>query len=87
MADGWIPTFWPYQRLADGHAWIAEGAAKAGRDPSEIERTVAVSGDDVEDIGRYVDAGATHVIVMTGTADGAPFNLDPLARLIDQRDA
>ena len=36
MADGWIPTFWPYQRLADGHAWIAEGAAKAGRDPSEI---------------------------------------------------
>ncbi len=36
MADGWIPTFWPYERLKEGHAWIAEGAAKAGRDPSEI---------------------------------------------------
>ncbi len=36
MADGWIPTFWPYTELKRGHAWIAEGAAKAGRDPAEI---------------------------------------------------
>ncbi len=36
LADGWIPTFWPYTQLERGHAWIAEGAAKAGRDPSEI---------------------------------------------------
>jgi len=36
MADGWMPIFWPYERLGDGRAWIAEGAAKAGRDPSEI---------------------------------------------------
>ena len=36
MADGWIPTFWPYDLLSRGHEWIAEGAAKAGRDPSEI---------------------------------------------------
>ncbi|MDH5493121.1 MAG: LLM class flavin-dependent oxidoreductase, partial [Myxococcales bacterium] len=36
LADGWIPTFWPYERIAEGRAWIAEGAAKAGRDPSEI---------------------------------------------------
>jgi alkanesulfonate monooxygenase SsuD/methylene tetrahydromethanopterin reductase-like flavin-dependent oxidoreductase (luciferase family) len=36
LADGWIPTFWPYNKLAQGHAWIAEGAAKAGRDPREI---------------------------------------------------
>jgi alkanesulfonate monooxygenase SsuD/methylene tetrahydromethanopterin reductase-like flavin-dependent oxidoreductase (luciferase family) len=36
MADGWIPTFWPYEELSRGHAWIAEGAAKAGRDPAEI---------------------------------------------------
>jgi len=35
-ADGWIPTFWPYERLADGRAWIAAGAARAGRDPSKI---------------------------------------------------
>jgi len=36
MADGWIPTFWPYTELKQGHAWIAEGAAKTGRDPRAI---------------------------------------------------
>ncbi len=37
MADGWIPTFWPYKDLNVGRAWIDAGAKKAGRDPSEIE--------------------------------------------------
>jgi F420-dependent oxidoreductase-like protein len=36
VADGWIPTFWPYDKLADGRAWIAAGAARAGRDASKI---------------------------------------------------
>ncbi|MFZ1863168.1 MAG: LLM class flavin-dependent oxidoreductase [Polyangiales bacterium] len=36
LADGWIPTFWPYTKLEQGRAWIAEGAAKAGRDPNQI---------------------------------------------------
>jgi alkanesulfonate monooxygenase SsuD/methylene tetrahydromethanopterin reductase-like flavin-dependent oxidoreductase (luciferase family) len=36
LADGWIPTFWPYERIADGRAWIAAGAARAGRDPAAI---------------------------------------------------
>jgi alkanesulfonate monooxygenase SsuD/methylene tetrahydromethanopterin reductase-like flavin-dependent oxidoreductase (luciferase family) len=35
-ADGWIPTFWPYERLGEGRAWIAAGAARAGRDASAI---------------------------------------------------
>lgn len=36
LADGWIPTFWPYEKLAEGRAWIAAGAARAGRDPAAI---------------------------------------------------
>jgi F420-dependent oxidoreductase-like protein len=36
LADGWIPTFWPYERLAEGREWIAAGAARAGRDASKI---------------------------------------------------
>ena len=36
LADGWIPTFWPYESLAEGRAWIAAGAARAGRDPGAI---------------------------------------------------
>lgn len=35
-ADGWIPTFWPYDKMAEGRAWIATGAARAGRDPAKI---------------------------------------------------
>ena len=37
LADGWIPTFWPYAEMSKGREWIAEGARKAGRDPAEIE--------------------------------------------------
>ena len=36
VADGWMPTFWPYQELKSGHEWIARGAAKAGRSPADI---------------------------------------------------
>ncbi|MFN8543651.1 MAG: LLM class flavin-dependent oxidoreductase [Candidatus Binatia bacterium] len=37
MADGWVPTFWPYRHLGDGIALLAEGARAAGRDPARIE--------------------------------------------------
>lgn len=36
LADGWIPTFWPYEQTQKGLDWIAEGAKKAGRDPKDI---------------------------------------------------
>src|SRR4029078_10683701 len=36
LADGWLPTFWPYRDLKDGIALIREGATKAGRDPNAI---------------------------------------------------
>lgn len=36
LADGWIPTFWPYDQLKVGREWIAAGAARAGRDPKQI---------------------------------------------------
>jgi alkanesulfonate monooxygenase SsuD/methylene tetrahydromethanopterin reductase-like flavin-dependent oxidoreductase (luciferase family) len=35
-ADGWMPAFWPYDRLGEGRAWIAAGAARAGRDPAAV---------------------------------------------------
>jgi len=37
IADGWVPTFWPYKHFADGLALVAEGARAAGRDPAAIE--------------------------------------------------
>lgn len=36
IADGWVPTFWPYRHFCDGLAWIAEAARAAGRDPGGI---------------------------------------------------
>jgi F420-dependent oxidoreductase-like protein len=37
IADGWIPTFWPYRHLRDGIALIEEGAREAGRDGAAVE--------------------------------------------------
>jgi alkanesulfonate monooxygenase SsuD/methylene tetrahydromethanopterin reductase-like flavin-dependent oxidoreductase (luciferase family) len=36
LADGWLPTFWPYDRIGEGRALIEAGAKKAGRDPASI---------------------------------------------------
>ena len=80
-ADAWN-TFGPPEHFAQKSAVLDEWCAQLGRDPREIERTVAVDIGDVDDIGRYVDVGAQHVIVMVGS----PFDLDPLQSLIDQRD-
>ena len=37
IADGWMPTFWPYKHFGDAIALLEQGAKKAGRDVSEIE--------------------------------------------------
>ena len=81
-ANAWN-TFGPPEHFAQKSAVLDGWCAQLDRDPGEIERTVAIEGGDVEDVGRYVDAGAEHVIVMIGS----PFDLDPLQSLIDQRDA
>lgn len=36
LADGWIPTFWPYSDFKQGIEWIEAGAKRAGRDPKAI---------------------------------------------------
>lgn len=49
IADGWIPTFWPYRHLRDGIALLEEGARSAGRDPSRIETAPFVAVVPLED--------------------------------------
>ena len=80
-ADSWN-TFGPPENFARLNGVLNDWCAKVDRDPSEIERTVAVGATDVHDVERYLDAGATHVIVGIGT----PFDLTALQSLIDQRD-
>ena len=81
-ADAWN-CFGPPENVAELSAVLDGWCVEVGRDPAEIERTVCIGQDDVEDVGRYLDVGAEHIIVGTGD----PFDLDPLQRLIDQRDA
>ncbi len=37
LADGWLPTHWPRERLRDGIAHIRAGAESRNRDAAEIE--------------------------------------------------
>jgi probable F420-dependent oxidoreductase len=54
-----------------------------GRDPAEIERTVSTNPDEQDQWDAFVDAGATHLILGLG----APFDLEPVKRLVAWRDA
>ena len=80
-ADSWN-TFGPPENFARLSGILDDWCTKVGRDPAEIERTVAIGADDVERVERYTDVGADHIIL-----SGTPFDLAPLQTLIDQRDA
>ena len=81
-ADAWN-SFGPPENYAHKNSVLDRWCVEIGRDPSEIERTVLISADDVDLVDAYLEAGATHLIVMTGT----PFDLAPIERLIARRDA
>ena len=51
MADGWIPTFWPYRQLEDGIALLREGATEAGRANTRIEVASFVGVVPLDDVG------------------------------------
>ncbi len=72
--------FGPPNTFAAKNAILDEWCAKVGRDPSEIERTASVRPPDI-DLDAWLEAGADHLIVSLG----APFNFDPVQRLLDQR--
>ena len=77
-ADGWN-TFGPPENFKAKNDILDEWCDKVGRDRSAVERTVAINPDEVGRWAEYAEAGAEHIIVMTGD----PFDLDAVARLID----
>lgn len=70
--------------LAHKNRILDEWCAKVGRDPREIERSAQISGDQLDKLDAYLDAGITHLI---GAASGPDYDLAPLQKLIDWRDA
>jgi alkanesulfonate monooxygenase SsuD/methylene tetrahydromethanopterin reductase-like flavin-dependent oxidoreductase (luciferase family) len=77
-ADGWN-TFGPPSNFAHKNAVLDDWCARLERNPKEIERTVGISSGEVDNWESYLDAGAEHLIVMTG----APFDLDPVRKLLE----
>jgi probable F420-dependent oxidoreductase len=77
-ADAWN-TFGPPSNYAAKSKILDQWCEKVGRDPAAIERTVAIDGSEVGNVEAYLDAGATHVIVMLPP----PFDLAPVQKLLD----
>jgi probable F420-dependent oxidoreductase len=64
-ADAWN-TFGPVERFVHKNAVLDDWCARVGRDPGAVERTVAINPHEIGDADAYVDAGASHLIVMLG---------------------
>jgi len=83
QADAWN-TFGPPENFAKKNAILDDWCAKLGRDPSEVERTVCVGIEDVDRFDAYVEAGATHLIMMHGTLmSGGEFDFAAVERLAE----
>jgi probable F420-dependent oxidoreductase len=78
--------FGPPEDYARKNAILDEHCAAAGRDPADIERTVLIDTDEVDQVEAFVEAGATHLIVGLGTTGDEPFDLSPVERLLATRD-
>jgi alkanesulfonate monooxygenase SsuD/methylene tetrahydromethanopterin reductase-like flavin-dependent oxidoreductase (luciferase family) len=72
-------SFGPPENFAELNGVLNDWCERVGRNPSEIERTVAINPNEVGNWQAYLDAGADHLIVMSAE----PFALDALAELVD----
>lgn len=77
-ADAWN-SFGPPDSYARKNKVLDQWCDRVGRNPRQIERTVAIQSDGVDDWQAFLDAGAEHIIVMMG----APYDLAPVARLLE----
>jgi probable F420-dependent oxidoreductase len=74
-------SFGPPEGFAKKNAVLDDWCVRLGRDPKDVERTVCISPEEVGRIGDYVDAGADHVIFMSGH----PFDLSALETALTSR--
>lgn len=76
-ADLWN-SFGPPENFRHKNTVLDEWCEKVGRDPAQIDRTVMLNPDEVDDFEAYLEAGATHLIL----ASDVPFELKALERLL-----
>jgi probable F420-dependent oxidoreductase len=76
-ADLWN-SFGPPANFQHKNAVLDEWCEKVGRDPAQIDRTVVINPDEVDEFESYLEAGATHLIL----AGDVPFEFKALKRLL-----
>lgn len=76
-ADAWN-SFGPPDAFAAKNKILNEWCAKVGRRPDQIERTVAIMPDAIDQTDEFIAAGAEHIIVMVGD----PFDLAAVETLL-----
>ena len=70
--------------LARKNRILDEWCERVGRDPNEIERSAQIWGAQLDRLDDYREAGITHFI---GAAAGPDYDLTPLHRMLEWRDA
>ena len=73
-----LNTFGPPENFKRKNDILNEWCAKVGRNPKDIERTVAVKPEELEKVSEYAAAGADHMIVMLGQ----PFDLSAVEKYL-----
>jgi probable F420-dependent oxidoreductase len=76
-----LNTFGPSDNFKKKNDVLNEWCKKVGRNPREIERTVAIRAEELEKASEYAAAGADHLIVMTG----APYDLSAVEKFVASR--
>jgi len=74
-------VFGPVENVRHKNNVLDQWCKRVGRDPKEIERTVAVNPEDLENADAFAEAGADHLIVMTAS----PFDLTEVEKFISSR--
>jgi probable F420-dependent oxidoreductase len=74
-------AFGPVENFRHKMEVLDNWCAELGRNPREIERTVAVRPEELADVNAYEDAGADHVIVMLGN----PYDLSAVEKVLASR--
>ena len=70
-------TFGPPEHFRQKLDVLEEWCAKVGRNPAEIEKTVCLNFDEVDNVDAYAAVGADHLIIMLG----GPFDLKLLEKV------
>lgn len=74
-------TFGPVDSFKHKMEVLDKWCAELGRNPREIERTVAVGPAELADAEQYAQAGADHIIVMVGN----PYDLSAVEKYMAKR--